>query len=137
MTPEALADIHAACFPAKPWSAAELSDMLAQSGMVCEAEARGFALARVTLDEAELLTIAISPEMQGHGLGHALLSRLISRLTARTVARVFLEVATDNIAARSLYARLGFAEVGRRRGYYQRLGQPAADALVLALNLGD
>jgi ribosomal-protein-alanine N-acetyltransferase len=31
----------------------------------------------------------------------------------------FLEVAEDNAAARGLYAALGFAEIGRRRDYYE------------------
>jgi ribosomal-protein-alanine N-acetyltransferase len=41
-----------------------------------------------------------------------------------------LEVAVDNAAALRLYRRAGFAEAGRRRGYYERPGG-RVDALVL------
>jgi ribosomal-protein-alanine N-acetyltransferase len=45
--------------------------------------------------------------------------------------RMFLEVATNNVAASALYARAGYAEVGRRARYYA----DGADALVLARSL--
>jgi ribosomal-protein-alanine N-acetyltransferase len=45
---------------------------------------------------------------------------------------VFLEVDERNQPARRLYRRAGFAEVGRRQGYYDS----AAAALVLRRDLG-
>jgi ribosomal-protein-alanine N-acetyltransferase len=42
-----------------------------------------------------------------------------------------LEVSANNEAARALYARAGFVEVGRRPRYYAS----GADALVLRLDL--
>ena len=57
------------------------------------------------------------------------------RASRRGEARkVFLEVAEDNAAARALYAKLGFQEIGRRRAYYKRPGG-AVDALTLGLEL--
>ena len=38
------------------------------------------------------------------------------------------------MAQRALYARAGFSEAGRRRGYYARTDGSREDALVLALN---
>ena len=43
----------------------------------------------------------------------------------------FNKVATGNAAARTLYARAGFTEVGRRWRYYA----DGSDALVLRVNL--
>ncbi len=43
-----------------------------------------------------------------------------------------LDVRESNAAARALYARFGFAEVGRRRAYYR---EPVEDALVLRCDL--
>jgi ribosomal-protein-alanine N-acetyltransferase len=48
------------------------------------------------------------------------------------VHAVFLEVRESNAAARALYARFGFREGGRRRGYYRK---PVEDALVLVCDL--
>ena len=42
-----------------------------------------------------------------------------------------------NGPARALYATLGYAQVGRRRGYYARAAAPPVDALVLAKPLAD
>jgi [ribosomal protein S18]-alanine N-acetyltransferase len=46
-----------------------------------------------------------------------------------------LEVAEDNAAAIGLYKKNGFVETGRRKGYYERPGANAVDALVLSLTL--
>jgi ribosomal protein S18 acetylase RimI-like enzyme len=44
---------------------------------------------------------------------------------------MFLEVRAGNIAARRLYRRLGFRDLGVRRGYYG----PGQDAIVMELRL--
>ena len=44
---------------------------------------------------------------------------------------LFLEVASDNAAARALYAKAGFIQTGLRPAYYLRTTGPAADALTL------
>lgn len=87
----------------------------------------GFGAAQVTLDECEILTLAVAPEMRGAKLGARLLDELLRFATERGAARVFLEVRPSNAAARALYARRGFAEVGRRRAYYR----DGEDALLL------
>ena len=90
----------------------------------------GLAVARTAADEAELLSIAVAPEARRHGCGRALLDALIKALPGRGAAALFLEVAEPNRAARRLYGRAGFTEVGRRRNYYAgRHG--TADALIM------
>lgn len=95
-------------------------------------DARCFALVRVVADEAELLTIATRPDQQRRGLARGCMAAWMAEAAARGAAQAFLEVAEDNAPARALYARLGFAETGRRRGYYGRDGAPAVDAIVMA-----
>lgn len=131
---ETLAALHATAFPA-PWAAAALADLLIQPGVVAETADDGFILIRVVADEAEILTLAVRPEARRQGLGGRLVAAAAASAAALGAARLFLEVAQDNAAARGLYARNGFVEVGRRRGYYARPGAMAADALTLALNL--
>ena len=125
--PEALASLHAACFTSpRPWSAAEFADLLAQPDTLLATAPNGFGLARVTLDEAELLTLAVAPDRRAQGLGTRLLADLMAQATARGATAMLLEVAADNAPARALYARSSFAQVGRRPGYYA-----GTDALIL------
>ncbi|MGY6410552.1 MAG: ribosomal protein S18-alanine N-acetyltransferase [Alkalilacustris sp.] len=125
--PDRLARLHAACFTRpRPWSATEFAGLLAAPDTLLADAPDGFGLTRVTLDEAELLTLAVAPAARGQGLGTRLLAELMARAAARGAAAMLLEVAADNTAARVLYARAGFVEIGRRRGYYG-----GTDALVL------
>jgi [ribosomal protein S18]-alanine N-acetyltransferase len=87
------------------------------------------------LDEAELLTIAVHPDAQGQGVGTALMADFLKQAAARGAGRAFLEVADDNAAARALYARAGFAAVGRRKGYFSAPGGRKIDAVVMARDL--
>jgi ribosomal-protein-alanine N-acetyltransferase len=47
-----------------------------------------------------------------------MLADLLAEAVRRGAREVFLEVRVDNDGARALYASEGFAELGRRRGYY-------------------
>ena len=130
---EALAAIHAEAFET-PWDAASLSALLASPGVFVVAGADGFILIRVVADEAEILTLAVRTPARRGGLGARLVEAAVVRAAALGAERMFLEVAEDNAAARALYARAGFHEAGRRRGYYARGDGSREDALVLALN---
>jgi len=73
---------------------------------------------RVIADEAEILTIGVIPAARRQGTAVRLLGELLDEARRRGAVEVFLEVRTDNEAARKLYVREGFAEIGVRRGYY-------------------
>jgi ribosomal-protein-alanine N-acetyltransferase len=92
----------------------------------------GFIISRLAGDEAEILSIAIAPARRGRGLSRQLLDFHLRVLAGRSVRAVFLEVDEQNEAARHLYDRAGFREVGRRQGYYET----GATALVLRRDLG-
>ncbi|MGO2536168.1 MAG: GNAT family N-acetyltransferase, partial [Brachybacterium tyrofermentans] len=49
--------------------------------------------------------------------------------------RLLLEVREDNDRARSFYARAGYQEIDRRKGYYRIRGR-RIDALVMQRDLG-
>lgn len=136
MTPDfdALAALHAEAFDA-PWDAAALRSLVDRPGAVLEVDPDGFVLLQVAGDEAEVLTLAVRLAARRRGLARALLARASAGAAARGANRLFLEVAEDNAAARSLYASLGFGEVGRRPRYYARGDGARIDALLLALNL--
>lgn len=132
-----LADLHALAFD-EPWSRQAIAGALQGPGGVAfiayaGGRAAGFVLGRTTVDECEILTLAVLPVVRRRGLGRALVERLLSRATADGATTVFLEVAEDNNAAGGLCAGAGFTAVGRRPDYYRRRGRPAAMARVLRL----
>ena len=129
----AMAEIHATAFPlAERWGVDAIALQLAQPGAFGLIDpAGGMLLARAAADEAEILTLAVVPAARGQGRGLALLSAAIARAHGAGARAVFLEVSADNAAAKGLYARLGFVEVGRRQRYYAS----GSDALVLRLDL--
>jgi ribosomal-protein-alanine N-acetyltransferase len=124
-----LATLHAACFE-DAWDAASLCTMLTEPGAFAFHHPEGFVLARVAGDEAEILTLAVAPHARGKGLGRTLLRAAIAEAHRRGGGVMFLEVGSDNPAALALYAALGFANVGLRKGYYR-----GRDARVLRLPL--
>jgi ribosomal-protein-alanine acetyltransferase len=87
----------------------------------------GFLIARNLAHEWELENIAVSSAARRRGLATRLLQELLHRARASNGESVFLEVRESNQLARALYEKLGFAQSGRRRAYYQA---PAEDALV-------
>ena len=130
--PTQMAQLHARCFTQpRPWSAAEFADLLADRNCLTVVEPHGFAIARIVLDEAEILTICIVPESQNQGHGSRLLAALHGAAIQRQVKTIFLEVAETNMPARRLYATSGYSEAGIRRNYYESSGKAAVHALVL------
>jgi len=131
-SPEALAALHRRCFPdGRGWSAEEFAALLVASSTLLAHQPAGFALGRVMADEAELITVAVAPEARRGGIATALIGQFEAEARSRGARQAFLEVAADNLAARALYARLGYEQTGCRRGYYRREGAAAVDALVL------
>ena len=138
MTPADLASLHAESFVTpRPWSETEFKALLAGAGSFMVTETAGFALGRAIAGEAELLTIAVAQGRRRQGLGRRLLVRFLAQARDMGSTVVFLEVAADNAPALALYRRAGFAECGRRSGYYVGPGQSKTDALVLSRVLDD
>jgi ribosomal-protein-alanine N-acetyltransferase len=139
VTPAALSALHARCFTSpRPWTEAEFASLLADplAFLMVEGDA-GFLLGRAVAGEAELLTLAVAPEARRRGLGLRLVSRFLYQARLRGAESAFLEVGSDNPAAQAVYAKAGFAETGRRRGYYRSADGGLVDALVLRRVLTD
>ncbi|WP_341872876.1 GNAT family N-acetyltransferase [Leucobacter insecticola] len=60
------------------------------------------------------------------------MNALLDEAATRGVREVFLEVRADNPVAQSLYASLGFTEIGVRPRYYQ---PDNVDAFVMKLDM--
>ncbi len=84
-----------------------------------DGEMLAYVIARVVLDECEILSIGVAQQQQGRGLGQQVLNQLIEQVQGvHQVHQIHLEVRSSNEAALRLYQRMGFVEVGRRKGYY-------------------
>ena len=136
MTPAALARLHNQAFvDQRPWSATEFESLLASPHTVLSTHKQGFGLIRVIAGEAELLTLAVAPDAQGQGLGRSLLQQLMAKASRAGAAEIFLEVAADNARALKLYRSSGFAETGRRPGYYAAPDGTRKDAILMRAQL--
>jgi ribosomal-protein-alanine N-acetyltransferase len=119
-----LAKLHGRAFAGhgRGWSADEIAGLVAAPGVLLiaddDAVPSGFSLFRQVGEEAELLTLAVEPEMWNNGLGRALLTEGCSALFAYGCHVVFLEVARGNGRALALYRGMGFSVTGERRNYY-------------------
>jgi [ribosomal protein S18]-alanine N-acetyltransferase len=132
-----LVDIYSDSFDV-PWSHRTMSEFVdADSILVTGDPVSGFIIAATVLDEAEIITLAIAPAARQKGAATTLINYLMSDLAKAGVTRLTLEVAKDNVAARSLYKCLGFSQIGLRKGYYKRGDGVSEDALVLARALND
>ena len=121
-----------------PWSAEEITKDVTAGGNVYVAvaeygaEKAGYGEIRFVAGEAQIYNIAIAPEFRREGIGEALLRHMIAKAEDNGCELVTLEVRGGNEAAMALYTKLGFREVGRRKGYYAKGGE---DAVLMDLNL--
>ncbi|MEM1073521.1 MAG: GNAT family N-acetyltransferase [Pseudomonadota bacterium] len=133
MTADDMAKLHKASFaPERGWNAAEFENFLRAPHCEVFSRAGGFALLSVIAGEAELLTLAVHPERRRQGIADAIMKEWMQAVDAGTA---HLEVAADNEAALSLYAKHGFSCVGRRRAYYTRPGGTPVDAVLMQASL--
>ena len=122
-----------------PWTRGNFVDSLAAGYLaeVLEDEHRellGYFIAMAGVDEMHLLNITVAPAWQGQGFGRLMLQALADHTREAGLASLWLEVRQSNLRARALYAQLGYAEVGLRRGYYPAAGR-REDAVVMSLVL--
>jgi [ribosomal protein S18]-alanine N-acetyltransferase len=129
----AVLDLEEQLFAPDTWTAAMYRDELRHADtrhyLVAENGAGiiGWAGLIAYDDEAHVSTIGVARDRQGEGIGARLLDALLAEADRRSPV-VLLEVRADNDRAIGLYARRGFAEIGRRRRYYQPSG---TDAVVM------
>ena len=126
---EKLSNLHKKCFPNKPWSADDFRD-LKQSGCEIIMSENGFIVYRIVVDEAEIITIGVNPEMRHQGIASAMIGIIENNLKNQGVKKIFLEVASNNIPAQKLYENSGFVRVGLRPKYYD-----GVDAILMSKDI--
>lgn len=83
-------------------------------------------------EEAEIVNVAVDPQLRRRGIGDELLDRALEEEAAAGTIRVVLEVRRSNQAAIRLYEKAGFTEIGIRKNFYEF---PTEDALVMQLEM--
>ena len=134
-----LAQLHGDSFH-RGWGEGEFEEMLAQQNTLVHrlrlrTKLIGFAVSRMAVDEAEILSIAVASSHRGRGLSRDLLMTHLGHLAGRGTRTVFLEVEENNQPARRLYERAGFSIAGRRERYYQQLDGAQLNALLMRRDL--
>ena len=128
-----IAEIERACF-SLPWTEEMLSEELESLNTSCivavsdSDEVLGYASLTVVLDEGYINNVAVRRPFRRMGLASELLGVFFRFAEANKLAFLTLEVRDSNLAARSLYRKHGFREVGRRRNYYDK---PKEDAVLM------
>ena len=134
---KAVAELEKLCF-SEPWSensvASELKNKLAL-WLVAEEDGRlaGYIGSQTCGDESDVMNVAVHPDFRRRGIAEALINDLVEQLNAIGSHCLTLEVRASNVPAISLYEKLGFTEVGRRKNYYRN---PKEDALILRKEWG-
>jgi ribosomal-protein-alanine N-acetyltransferase len=123
-----------------PWSRANFTDSIAcgyDAWVVRDplGELAGYFLLMYAVDEAHLLDVAVAAERQGEGLGRYLLDKAAQRAREHEMQSILLEVRPTNERALQVYVKYGFAEIGRRKGYYPAHEGQREDAIVMRFEL--
>ena len=127
-----VAELEKICF-SDPWSensiASELDNQLAFWLVAVEGETvAGYIGSQTVMDETDMMNVAVHPDFRRQGIAEALVNGLVEQLKAMGSHCLTLEVRASNAPAISLYEKLGFSEIGRRKNYYRN---PREDALIL------
>jgi len=124
-----MSEIETEAFPQSPWMP---SDFLRYRCLVAEDQGQimGFLVSRQIAPEGsghpaehEILNLAVRGTARRRGIAQTLLIHEM-----RKAGNFFLEVRASNIAAKALYKKLGFRELGYRFDYYEN---PKETAIVM------
>ena len=123
---------------ANPWSREFFSKQLANSAHALlgeqDGQTVGYLVYQKILDEAEILNLVTAVEYENPGCASLLLSHFLEILETSWVRRVYLEVASDNLAAIALYTRYLFESNGIRKHYYKG-NKGRCDGILMSRNL--
>lgn len=79
------------------------------------------------IDHTDLISIAINPKYRGLGLAKELINYMEIVCKNASLFPIILEVRSSNVAAISLYEKIGFKLINTRKNYYKN---PLEDALI-------
>ena len=92
----------------------------------------GYAGMWLIIDEAHITNVAVHPDFRNQRIGELIMRYLIAVALSNGAYKMTLEVRPSNLSAQTLYKRLGFESVGRRKGYYTDTNE---DAIIMWMDL--
>ena len=120
---------------ASHWTADQYKKLI-ETGIVLVADQSeatcGFIAAQFLSGEMEIQNVVVGREFLRQGVASELVQEICARARTAKMSAIILEVRESNHAARALYSKSDFREVGRRRGYYRN---PQEDAILYAKRL--
>jgi len=126
---ETLYKIEKECFTHEAFSKEQIAYFLKASNAInlvalVDGETAGFIIGLIKPHGNSLVghiyTIDVAPKHRRRGIGLKLLKEIEKNLIKRGAEACFLEVRINNLAARKLYQKHGYTEIGRLNNYYAR-----------------
>lgn len=136
---DAVMAIEVSAYPF-PWTRGNFIDSLAAGHPAWLLQDRsggllGYFIAMTGVEEMHLLNITVAPAAQRQGHARVLMAALVEQARGGGARQLWLEVRLGNAGARAVYERLGFVQVGVRKGYYPAGFGRREDAIVMSLSL--
>jgi ribosomal-protein-alanine N-acetyltransferase len=133
---EQILEIENSSFPS-PWGISAFIGELERSishlwALIADKHLVGYICFWMFDNEIQVLNLAVHPTNRRQRCGQLLLTQMIETGVTEGLRSVWLEVRPSNLAARSLYSKFGFLEVGRRPRYYRETND---DAIIMSLRL--
>ncbi len=134
-----VAELERLCF-SLPWSEKSLELLLDgnNAGFVAIDKTAGRVAAYggmiAVLDEGQITNIATHPEYRRRGLGESVVRTLVEYAREIGLNIISLEVRESNVAAISLYEKLGFLTAGVRKNFYT---SPRENGIVMTKSIGE
>lgn len=110
-----------------PWTLKQYEEHAQLSNVFYLVNEDSFACVSIVFDEAELVNIAVLPQVQRKGVATQLWRKILNLFDEKGVEKCFLEVRKSNEKARRFYEKCNFFVIGERKAYYQ---EPLEDAII-------
>ena len=81
------------------------------------------------LGEGNITNMAVAEKYRRNGVAEALMKEMEERGRQKDVTIFFLEVRESNDAARRLYEKMGYEQIGVRKNFYEK---PAENAIIMS-----
>ncbi len=124
-----------------PWSEKIFTDCLKVGYLTLVVEADdhlcGFVIFSSAAGESHILNICVDPASRRCGVASVMMEQAIAAAMVQGATVMFLEARVSNVAAITLYEKLGFIETGRRENYYNVASSDnrREDAILMAKEL--